>query len=196
MSEAVRAPTPPHKDTFRMPFAPLRTLVVLALASALASTAACGDEATNTGTESVTLSFGIQSLNGDSVAEERDLTPETFLEEAHASLGRDFTGLALTKVVLRASGATGLNGWSDLFKGDLRVYLETESGDSFLAASTTAPAGFGALSLPVAVTQEQLSSSSDALRGKLTVRILAKSGRNQGDFFSVNVEAQLTFAAY
>lgn len=180
-----------------MPHAPLRTFALCLFTAALATAAAgCGDDATNTGSASVTLSFGQQSLLGDSVVEEAAIPPETFMEDAHASLGHDFVGLALTKVVLRASGMTGLNGWSDLFQGDVNIYLATDSGDTFLAASVAAPSGFGALTVPVKVTREQLSASEDARMGKLTVRLEAKSGRHQGDFFSLEVVAQLSFTAY
>jgi len=159
---------------------------------------ACGDDApANQGTETVTLVFTSASLLGDSVVDEASVRDLTFMEDVKAHLGRDLEGLELTSIKLSVVGTPGgLNGWSDLFEPPFRLYFETDHGDQFRVTNTTAPAGFGTWTLPIEVTRAELSASEDMRKGRFTVRVESKGGRNPGDLFGLNTEVIMTFMGY
>lgn len=176
---------------------PSLALSALALTTGLAL-ASCGDDAAeNQGASTITFTFIAANLNGDTIEDEQAIIPETFMDEVQAGLGRDLEGLELVSLKLAKIGLpAGVDGWSDLFEGDLRIYLVGDHGTTLLASESTAPAGFATLNLPIQVTREQLSQSEDMRSGHFSARLQAKGGKFPEESFSLSAELTLTFKGY
>jgi hypothetical protein len=184
-----------------------KTIPVLAaaLTAALALPACAEDPVLATDLIVITLSdINENDITSGVVEERKNISTESgnpygeFLREARRILGRDPGRIRVESVQITLDGSSrGVDGFQDLFPGEVNVFLDASAGGTVYVGRTSAPTGMGPVVLSVISSDDSLAPIMDALLGgSFHVGVQGATHRLEHDDFDAGINIRIGFGAY